>query len=155
MFDFTTHTLAINDLLTRFFQAFDDKNWSMMRDCLCDGVYADYSSFRGVPAATISADRYVEQRRTALEALDTQHAFVNLRVKLDAAGGTASARCDYFIHRYHPSFDGHKDYYFHSDGHYAFAFVNIDGPWRISRITQNVRRNYGNPEIHGATRTGS
>ena len=37
-------TLAIQDLLTRFFQAFDDKDWPALRACLCDEVFADMSS---------------------------------------------------------------------------------------------------------------
>ena len=153
MSDPVTHKLSINDLLTRFFQAFDDKNWSMMRGCLCDEVFTDYSSFRDEAASTISADRYVEQRRIALQALDMQHNFLNLRVEVDAAAETATARCNYIIHRFHPSFDGINDHYFHSYGHYLFAFTNLSGTWKISRITQNLLRNHGNREIHGATRT--
>jgi hypothetical protein len=153
MADPTIDTLAINDLLTRFFQAFDDKNWTMMRDCLCEEVFTDYSSFRQVPPATISAGTYVEQRRSALQALDMQHNFLNLRVESDAAAGTATARCNYIIHRFHPSFDGLNDHYFHSYGHYLFAFARTGGRWRISRITQHLLRNEGNREIHGATRT--
>jgi hypothetical protein len=151
--------LAINDLLTRFFQAFDDHDWQMMRGCLCDEVYTDYSSFRDVPAATIAGDRYVEQRRTALQALDMQHNFLNLRVDLDEENtSTAKARCNYIIHRFHPSFDGNNDHYFHSYGHYFFGLRKIGSgletaEWRISSIVQNLLRNHGNREIHGATRT--
>jgi hypothetical protein len=147
MSDHVAHTLAINDLLTRFFQAFDEKNWPLMRDCLCVEVYTDYSSFRRVPAATISADRYVEQRRAALHALDMQHNFLNLRVEPDAAGVAATARCNFTILRFHASYDGH----YHSQGHYLFAFVKAGGPWKISRIVQHLLRSQGDPEIHGAT----
>jgi hypothetical protein len=150
-----THRASINDLLARFFQAFDDKNWPMMRDCLCDDVFTDYSSFRDEPASTISADQYVEQRRLALQALDMQHNFLNLRVELDTAAGSATARCNYVIHRFYPSFDGINDHYFHSYGHYFFAFASRTGTWKISRITQTLLRNHGNREIHGATRTGN
>jgi hypothetical protein len=145
MSDHVAHTLAINDLLTRFFQAFDEKDWPLMRDCLCDEVYTDYSSFRRIPAATIPADRFVEQRRAALHALDMQHNFLNLRVELDAAGGSATARCNYMIQRFHSSYDGH----YHSQGHYLFAFVNAGGAWKISRIVQQLLRSQGDPEIHG------
>jgi hypothetical protein len=153
MSDVAAHRLSINDLLARFFQAFDDKNWPMMRDCLCDEVFADYSSFRDEPPSTISADLYVEQRRTALQALNMQHNFLNLRVEVDLAGESASARCNYIIHRFHPSFDGVNHHYFHSYGHYLFAFVNVGGTWKISRIVQSLVHNHGNREIHGATRT--
>jgi hypothetical protein len=146
MTDRVAHTLEINDLLTRFFQAFDEKDWPAMRDCLCEVVFTDYSSFRRVPAATITADRYVEQRRRALQALDTQHNFLNLRVELDQAGATATARCNYMIQRFHSLYDG----YYHSQGHYLFAFTMAGGVWRISRIVQHLLRSQGDPEIHGA-----
>jgi hypothetical protein len=152
MSDHATHALSISELLARFFQAFDDKDWPMMRACLCDEVFADYSSFRGRPAATIPADRYVEQRRAALQALAMQHNFLNLRVEVDAAAGRATARCNYVIHRFLPASDGGTDDYFHSYGYYVFGFVGVAGAWKISRITQRLIRNRGNPELHGALR---
>jgi 3-phenylpropionate/cinnamic acid dioxygenase small subunit len=153
MSDHATHALAISELLARFFQAFDDKDWPAMRACLCDEVFADYSSFRDRPAATVPADRYVDQRRAALQPLAMQHNFLNLRVEVDPAAGHATARCNYVIHRFHPAFDGAGDDYFHSYGHYRFAFVTVAGAWKISRITQHLLRSKGNPELHGATRT--
>jgi 3-phenylpropionate/cinnamic acid dioxygenase small subunit len=149
----TTHKLAINDLLSRFFQAFDAKDWPAMRECLCDQVFTDSSSFRQVPSATIWADTFVDQRRIALQALEMQHNFLNLRVELDADGGAATARCNYVIHRFHRAMESIDDDYFHSYGHYVFGFVNECGTWKIAGITQTVVRNVGNLEIHGALRT--
>jgi hypothetical protein len=152
--------LAISDLLSRFFQSFDDHDWSMMRSCLCDEVDTDYSSFRNVPASTIQGDHYVEQRRVALQNLDMQHNFLNLRIALqDEAQSTAEARCNYIIHRFYPTFDGTNDHFFHSYGNYIFELLKVDNEisgnseWRIGKINQNLLRNYGNREIHGATRT--
>jgi SnoaL-like protein len=152
MSDPATHVL-VHDLLARFFQAFDDKNWPALRGCLCDEVFTDYSSFRAMPAVTVRADEYVEQRRMALQGLEMQHNFLNLRVEPDATAAAATARCNYVIHRFHPSCDGAHDLYFHSYGHYLFALVAVDGTWRISRITQSLLRNQGNREIHGAIQT--
>jgi hypothetical protein len=149
----TAHTVAINDLLSRFFLAFDAKDWSAMRGCLCDEVFTDYSSFRQVPSATIPADMFVEQRRTALQALEMQHNFLNLCVEFDADATAATARCNYVIHRFHRALDAIDDDYFHSYGHYVFGFVNVEGRWRIAGITQTVVRNVGNLNIHGAFRT--
>jgi hypothetical protein len=148
MTNWLEHKLTISELLSRFFQAFDDKDWQMMRECLCDEVVTDYSSFRGVPAATMSAGQYVDQRRIALQLLDLQHNFLNLRIELNAAGDTATGRCNYIIHRFHPSYDG----YYHSQGHYFFGFAHHGGGWKIGRIEQHVLRSQGDPEIHGALR---
>ena len=147
----TDDKLACNDLLCRFFQSFDDKDWTAMRACLADEVFTDYSSFRDVPAGTISGDRYVKQRQAALNSLDMQHNFLNLAI--DVSGDYADARCNYIIHRFHPSFDGTNDQYFHSYGHYRLGFRRETDGWRIARITQVLLRNHGNSEIHGATRS--
>jgi hypothetical protein len=153
MSEATTHTLAIGDLLARFFQSFDDKDWLEMRNCLADEVFADYSSFRDRPAGTIPADAYVDQRRRALQALVMQHNFLNLRVEVHPDARHATARCNYIIHRFHPAIVGGGDGYFHSYGHYRFTFVNLAGAWRIRGISQHLLQNSGNPELHGATRT--
>ena len=145
--------LAIHDLLTRFFQAFDEKDWSMMRECLCDEVFTDYLSFRDRPAALISSDRYVELRRSALQSLDMQHNFLNLRVECDPDAQTAVARCNYLILRFQPSSDEGRDDFFHSCGHYVFGLAVVGRAWKICRITQHLLRNSGNREIHGATST--
>jgi len=152
MCDAATHKVAISELLVRFFQAFDEKDWPTMRECLCDEVFADYASSRGAPASTISAGRYVEQRRTSLQTLDMRHRFLNLRMDVEPVGRSAIASCDYVIHRYHPSFESSDNHYFHSYGHYVFAFLNDSGIWRISRITQQVVRSHGHREIQGVTR---
>jgi hypothetical protein len=144
---------AINDLVARFCQSFDDKDWPALRDCLCDGLFTDYSSFRGTPPGTMSADEYVEQRRNALRVLDTQHNFHNLRVALDAAGDTATAYCHYVIHRFEPSGNAVNGRFFHSCGEYVFGCVAVNGDWKIARITQTLLRNVGYAEIHGAARS--
>jgi hypothetical protein len=140
------HKLAIHDLLTRFFQAFDDKNWGMMRDCLCDEVFVSDGSFRKLPPTRGTGDRYVAERRASLEGLEMQHNFSNLRVEVDATADTAVARCNYSIHRFRRSFGGMAPQYFHCFGHYVLAFVSIGGAWRISSITQHRLRNHGIPE---------
>jgi 3-phenylpropionate/cinnamic acid dioxygenase small subunit len=146
---------AINDLLTRFFQAFDEKNWRTIRACLCDEVFADCSSFRNSPPAMMTGDQYVEQRRFALRSLDTQHNIANLRVWLDESTQTATARCNFVIHRFGPSVDGDGGDYFHSYGSYEFVFVCGNPGWRILHIAQELLRSVGDGQIHGATSSQS
>ncbi|HEY1335897.1 MAG TPA: nuclear transport factor 2 family protein [Bryobacteraceae bacterium] len=143
------HTLDINDLLARFFQAYDDKDWQTMQNCLCDEVFADYSSFRDAPAARMSGAQYVEQRRKAFDPLHMQHDFTNLRVELDPDGRSATARCNYAVHRFLPSLDGIEGHC-HAYGRYFFGLANVYGEWRISWIIQNVVHFNGNRDSHGA-----
>jgi hypothetical protein len=152
MSDPAIHKLAVNDLLTRFFEAFDDKNWLMMRDSLCDEVFTDDSSFSDIPPRTVPRDRYVDQRRAARGALDMQHNMLNLRVDVDAGAERAVARCNYVIHRFHPSSNG-TDHCLHSYGHYIFAFAKVGVTWKIARITQNPVRNHGRREIYSAVQS--
>ena len=153
MAESATQTLAIGGLLARFYQSFDEKDWPLMRACLCDEVFADYSSFRGRPAATLRAEVYVNQRRTALQALAMQHNFLNLRVEVAPDARSATARCNYIIHRFHPAFESGNDHYFHSYGSYRFAIASLAGTWKICGITQHLLRNSGDRELHGATRS--
>jgi hypothetical protein len=148
-----TDKLFINDLLTRFFQAFDDKNWPMLRDCLSDEVLIDYSSFRGELPAMMSGEQYVQQHRSALHRLDMRHNFLNLHIELDAFTEAATARCNYILLRFHRSFDGMSERYLHSSGHYFFAFTKVSGTWRICRITQDLQRNYVKSAITSAKQT--
>lgn len=145
-----TDTMQIHNLLCHFMQAFDDKNWTQMRACLCDTVFCDYSSFRREAPAEMTAETYVAKRREALSDLDMQHNFLNLRVEVH--GHTASARCNYLIHRFRPDFAGEADGFFHSYGHYDYRLVRVDGAWKISHIAQHLLKNHGNPDIHGAIR---
>jgi hypothetical protein len=142
--------MQIHNLLCLFQQAFDDRNWELMRECLADRIFTDYSSFRKTPAETLAADEYIARRKSALEGLRTQHSFSNLLVEVD--GAWARGRCNYVIHRFLPDFQGEPDKFFHSYGHYLFEFERAQAGWMITSITQELLKNHGNPQLHGATR---
>jgi 3-phenylpropionate/cinnamic acid dioxygenase small subunit len=144
----------VHELLCRFMRAFDDKDWTALRDCLDTTVRCDYSSFRGTPPADVSGDRYVADRRAALSDLRMQHDFSNLTVA--AEGDAAVARCNYVIHRFAADFDGVSPLgFFHSYGRYAFGLRRIAGRWRIAAITQQHLASHGNPGLHGGVRPAS
>jgi len=140
------YTLEIHNLLTRFFAAFDEKKWSAVRACLGDDVFADYSAFCDTLPRAMPAAQYIEERRLVLDWLDTQHNFQNLRVSGDEIEGTATARCNYVIRRFHPGPEGNQ--YFHSYGYYYFDFLSLHGEWKIARIKQHLLRNEGGRDIH-------
>jgi hypothetical protein len=140
------YTLEIHNLLTRFFAAFDEKKWVAIRNCLCEEIFADYSAFCDVRPRVMPAAEYIEERRLMLDWLDTQHNFHNLRVNVDEIEGTATARCNYVIRRFHPGSEGNQ--YFHSYGYYYFDFISLHGEWRIARIKQHLLRNEGGRDVH-------
>ncbi len=142
----------VHDLLCRFLQAFDDRDWGLLRDCLAERVLCDYSSLRGTPPGEESADEYVARRREALAGLATLHSFSNLQVELHEGG--ARGRCNFVIHRFAADFDGTPETFFHSFGHYRFDFVRGPGGWRVGGITQVIVRNHGNPGLHGGAARG-
>jgi hypothetical protein len=72
----------IGRLIGRFANALDLKAWDIVRDCLTESLHTDYSDLRGTPPATLSRDRFVELRRTALERLKTHHLAGNHEITL-------------------------------------------------------------------------
>jgi hypothetical protein len=138
--------LEIHDLVCRFMQAFDDKDWALLRACLADVVFCDYSSLRGTPPGEEEAAQYVARRQAALSSLRMQHDFSNLRVEVD--GARARGRCNFVIHRFAPDFNGSAEQFFHTYGHYRFDFTREPSGWRIRGITQVVLQSHGNPALH-------
>jgi len=135
---------AVRDLVVRFANAFDLKDWSALRACLAAEIFVDYSAFRGEPPATVTADSYVAARASALSALKTQHLSTNHQVTL--AGDRAECFSAFVIHRIAPASGDFLD----TAGHYWHGCARTPDGWRIDRIRQTVLWTRGNPAIHGA-----
>ncbi len=132
---------AIQQLLNRFANSFDLKEWDALGDCLADTVFTDYSALRGTPPETITRERFVALRREALDALGTHHLAGNHEISIK--GDEADARLSMLIYRKRP--DGEV-----LDTHclYQFQLALVAGAWRITGITQKVLWNDGNAAIH-------
>lgn len=140
---------AIHDLLCRFFLAFDQRDWLMMRDTLAEEVFVDYaSSGREAPGPMPGAE-FVERRKGAKDSLSKQHSFSNLLLSQEGDG--VGGRCNYLILRFAEGVSGGEDFY-HSCGSYEFRFSSTDGTWRIASITQRALRSWGNRDLHGGSR---
>jgi 3-phenylpropionate/cinnamic acid dioxygenase small subunit len=142
--------IEIEELLFRFMRAFDDKEWDTMSGCLTEMIRCDYSSFRGTAASDIARGDYVDQRRTVLTSLRTQHNLSNLSIS--GSANQAEVKCSYVILRFGPAFENSADQYFHSYGQYRFTVVRIGEAWKIASITQLLLTNEGNPALHGGLR---
>jgi hypothetical protein len=132
---------AIRQLVSRFANSFDLKDWEALKSCLTESLYTDYSSLRGTPPETMTRDRFVELRRSALDALRTHHLLGNLETELSGAGG--AARVSAVIFRKSASGEVLNTHCI-----YELEVVHAAGTWRISSIIQRVLWSDGNPEIH-------
>ncbi len=141
---------AVRDLVVRFANAFDLRDWDALRVCLAAEIFVDYSAFRGEPPGTVAADAYVAARASALSALKTQHLSMNHQVTL--AGDRAECFSAFLIHRVAPSAPAGADT-LDTAGHYWHGCARTPDGWRIDRIRQAVLWTRGTPEIHGAFRT--
>lgn len=134
--------------IRRFARALDDSDWGAVRGCLGAALDTDYSSFRGTPPARLTADEFIALRRVGLAGLVTDHVTSNHDVELD--DDRAVCRCEYVIRRW-PA-DPTDRRFLHSYGSYTFALRHGPDGWRITGITQVVRRSEGDPQLHGALR---
>src|SRR5215471_5995029 len=59
-----TEIVAIQQLVARFANSFDVKDWLALAECLAEELHTDYSDLRGTPPETMSRSRFVELRRS-------------------------------------------------------------------------------------------
>ena len=140
--------LEIQELLHKFMLSFDNKDFSIMKDCLCEEVYLDYSSFRGDLPAKQTSSAYCENRQESLANLVTQHNLLNLLIKINDDNLTAKVNCNFIIYRFLKEYQGSRDDFFHSYGQYEFKLICENNKWLIASIIQKITMNDGNKNIH-------
>lgn len=131
----------IQTLVNRFANSFDLKDWLALEDCLCDSLHTDYSDLRGTPPETIDKQRFVQLRRTALDALATQHVMGNHDITVD--GDTARVTVSCVIFRKNAAGERLNTHCI-----YFFEVRRDDTRWKISAIRQKVLLNDGDTAIH-------
>jgi SnoaL-like domain len=142
--------IAINDVLCRFFAAFDERDWTAMDSCLAPEVFIDYSSSGREQPRAMSGSEFVQRRRDAVDSLAKHHSFSNLLLSREA--DTVRGRCNYLILRFDRDFRGPGENFYHSCGAYEFLFSKAHGPWKITSIVQRALQSRGNSQLHGGTR---
>ena len=142
--------IAINDVLCRFFAAFDERDWTAMANCLAPEVFIDYSSSGREQPRAMSGSEFVQRRRDAVDTLAKHHSFSNLLLSREA--DTVRGRCNYLILRFDRDFRGPGENFYHSCGAYEFLFSKAHGPWKITSIVQRALQSWGNSQLHGGTR---
>ena len=138
-------TLAVAQLVARFANSFDLKDWAALTECLHPEIYADYSELRGTPPEVMSRQRFVELRRTALQDLRTHHLSGNVEIDISGTSGTAKASMVIF----RLNTEGNR-----LDTHclYVLGVEQVEQRWAIKSIVQKVLINDGLPGIHSGIR---
>jgi|GEM_PF-178383 hypothetical protein len=131
----------IRDLVNRFANSFDLKDWQSMQACLCSKIDTDYSDLRGTPPETLTAKRFVELRKKALTPLATQHLMGNHVIEADGDSAQATVSCVIF----RKSTDGRT---LNTHCLYFFGFRRDAEGWKISAIRQKVLINDGDTTVH-------
>jgi len=134
-------TLSLQKLFNQFANCFDLKAWDELETCLAPSIYTDYSDLRGTPPEVMSNVRFVESRRTALQALTTHHLLGNHQIDID--GEHAHARVSAVIYRKNT-----EDSVLNTHCIYLFEAQKINSHWKITAITQKVLWSDGNASIH-------
>lgn len=135
----------IHNLISRFANSFDSKDWDTLRDCLADEIYTDYFDLRGTPPETVTREAYVLSRQESLKNLTTHHLTGNYDIQY-TDNQQAACRASMIIWR------KAGDAQFTTHCIYNFRLRRARGGWKIAGITQKVLWNEGNPAIHKTTR---
>ena len=133
--------LKIQEVIARFANSFDLKDWSGLEACFTESLYTDYSDLRGTPPQTVGASEYAAARREALEHLKLHHLVSNYEIDFTDSK-TATCRASMIVWRKSETEE------FTSHCVYTFQLVKQAAQWKISGITQKVLWNEGTPSLH-------
>jgi 3-phenylpropionate/cinnamic acid dioxygenase small subunit len=133
--------LKIQEVIARFANSFDVKDWNGLESCFTESLFTDYSDLRGTPPQTISAADYVAARRDSLDPLKLHHLVSNYEIKFSDSDH-AICRASMIVWR--------KSEAEESTSHcvYQFQLIKQKSDWQISGITQRILWNEGTSSPH-------
>jgi hypothetical protein len=131
----------IHEVIARFANSFDVKDWNGLESCFTDSLYTDYSDLRGTPPEKVKASDYVAARRESLNQLKLHHLVSNYEIDL-INSNTATGRASMIVWRKSDKEE------FTSHCVYIFQLTKQESDWKISGIVQKVLWNEGTPSIH-------
>ena len=133
--------LKIQQIVARFANSFDVKDWDDLQACFTESLYTDNSDLRGTPPETVSAKDYVQKRINSLNHLKLHHLVSNYEVDFTDSN-TSTCRASMVVWRKSDEEE------FTSHCVYIFQLAKQDAGWKISGITQKVLWNEGTSSIH-------
>lgn len=138
-------SVFIQELIAKFANSFDLKDWDGLQSCFTESIFTDYSDLRGTPPETVLVADYVKSRREALDHLKLHHLVSNYEIDFPDTG-SATCRASMIVWRKSETEE------FSSHCFYIFQLVQQSGEWRISGITQKVFWNDGKASIHSGAK---
>ena len=132
--------LKIHEVIARFANSFDVKDWSGLEACLTASLYTDYSDLRGTPPQTITASESARLRRESLDHLKLHHLVSNYEIDF-IDSNSATCRASMIVWR-------KSEEEFTSHCVYNFQLTKQESDWKISGITQRILWNDGTSSIH-------
>ena len=117
---------SIETVLSRFMNAFDLKDWALMKSVLADELDIDYGDLRGEPIRTVSAAEYAASRERALESMLTHHLISNFDTRVKGNSAEVTASCLIYRKGENRHFDSHAIY--------TFRLRNYEDEWKITFI---------------------
>jgi len=137
--------IYIQEVVSKFANCFDLKDWDGLQACFTESMYTDYSDLRGTPPQTVSAADYVKSRRESLDHLKLHHLVSNYEINfLDS--GSATCRASMMVWRKAEAEE------FTTHCVYTFQLVQQSGEWKISGITQKVLWSEGTSSLHAGAK---
>lgn len=131
---------SVVNVLNKFANNCDLKDWHSLSGTLMDTIECDYRDLRG-ECKTYSKEEYIDARKRAWGHLKTHHLFSNLEVVINL--NSATCQVSAIIYRQN---DERK--YFNSHVIYQFELQEKDDVWKIKKIKQSVLWNEGDVSIH-------
>jgi hypothetical protein len=131
----------IQEVIARFANSFDVKDWDGLEACLTESLYTDYSDLRGTPPQNVMASEYARSRRESLDHLKLHHLISNFEFDFPDED-TATCRASMIVWR------KSEDDVFTSHCFYIFQLRQLSAEWKISGITQRVLWNEGTASLH-------
>lgn len=141
--------VAIVDTVNRLFVAVDDRDWSVVRECLADRVHFDVTSL-GAPAATeMSAEEVITGWQQGLAKIDAVH-HLSGNFRVEQSGDEAYCFCYATAHHYRRVESGRNLRIF--AGSYDYRLRREGGAWKITQFKFNAKFVDGNLELENEPR---
>jgi hypothetical protein len=143
--DYLLDYIAITDLVQRYGQGTDTRDFKLLRTCYGDYIEVDHSPTIGMGRIRVSADKWCEMADKFHSQLDgDEHIMIPQSIVIN--GDTASCRA--LMHASHFYRGANGSPYQTLVGSYDFKFVRDPEGWKIAESIQGVGWTEGNWQFH-------